>query len=336
MMAKTFLRCQNGINMKLSQLRDVIAVAERGSLRGAARHLGLSQPAITRSIHEIERELGVALFERQAKGMALTPMGELFVRRASAAQGELRRARDEIDQLRGQTTGRVCVGLSTVSHLALLPRSLATFRVRYPEVFLDLAEGLFPTMEAALKDGKLDFYVGPLPETQLPKDFVVEKLFDNERVILARNGHPLAGARSLKDLVDARWITTSITVQSDAELGPLFARHGLPSPCIQMQAHSALTMIVAAANSDLLTMLPQQWREFPWTSGLLQTIDVEEVLHAPAMHVVRRARLPLTPAAEYLCDLMRRAAQQQVPKQNRAQKTLPAAKTRKSPRGRRS
>jgi len=69
--------------------------------------------------------------------------------------------------------------------LALLPRALDAFRVRYPDVFLDIAEGLFPTMEIALKDGNCDFYVGPLPETSLPKDFVVEKLFDNERVIFA-------------------------------------------------------------------------------------------------------------------------------------------------------
>lgn len=318
--------------MKLSQLRDVIAVAERGSLRAAARHLGLAQPAITRSIQEIERELGVALFERQAKGMVLTPMGELFVRRANAVQGELRRARDEIDQIRGQTTGRINVGLSTVSHIALLPRALDMFRARYPEVFLDFAEGLFPTMEAALKDGNLDFYVGPLPETRLAKDFAVEKLFDNERVILARKGHPLARAESLRELVDAGWITTSITVQHHAELDPLFARHGLPAPKIRMRAHSALTMIVAAANSDLLTMLPKQWCEFPWTPALLQAINVKEPLPAPAMHIVRRARLPLTPAAEFLCDLLRRAALQQTAKHG----ATPPAAPRKSSRGKRA
>jgi LysR family transcriptional regulator, regulator of abg operon len=314
--------------MKLSQLRDVVAVAERGSLRAAARHLGLAQPAITRSIQEIERELGVALFERQAKGMVPTPMGELFVRRAKAVQGELLRARDEIDQLRGQTTGRVSVGLSTVSHIALLPRALDTFRGRYPEVFLDFAEGLLPTMETALKDGNLDFYVGPLPETQLPKEFAVEKLFDNERVVLARKNHPLAHATSLRELVDADWITTSITVQHNAELGPLFERHGLPAPKIRMLAHSALTMIVAAASSDLLTMLPKQWCEFPWTSALLQVIAVKDVLPAPAMHIVRRARLPLTPAAEYLCDLLRRAARQQIAKPRELTRTEPRKKSR--------
>jgi DNA-binding transcriptional LysR family regulator len=295
--------------MKLNQLRDVVAVAERGSLRGAARHLGLAQPAITRSIREIERELGVALFDRHAKGMTLTHMGEVFVRRASSVQGELRRVREEIDQLRGQTTGRIAVGLSTVTHLALLPRTLAAFRARYPDVFLDIAEGLFPQMQTSIEDGQIDFYVGPLPEVQLAKDFAIEKLFDNERLIFGRIGHPLADATSLRDLVGAQWITTSITVQSDAELAPLFARHGLPPPRVQMQAHSALTMIVASANSDLLTMMPKQWGDFTWTGTLLRTINVKETLTAPAMHIVRRTRLPLTPAAEYLCDLLRRAAQ---------------------------
>lgn len=298
--------------MKLNQLRDVVAVAESGSLRGAARRLGLAQPAITRSIREIERELGVALFERHARGMTLTQIGTVFVRRASIVQNELRRARDEVDQLRGQTTGRVAVGLSTVSHLALLPGTLRAFRNRYPDVLLDVSEGLYPNIHTMLDDGLIDFYVGPLPETPLSKDYLIEKLFENERVVLARIGHPLVSAKSLADLVDARWITTSITVQSEAELGPLFARHGLPSPRVQMQAHSALTMIVAAANSDLLAMMPQQWCGFPWTEGLLQKINVKEILLAPAMHVVRRTRMPLTPAAEFLCDLLRRAAHQQL------------------------
>lgn len=66
--------------MKLTHLRDIIAVSEHGSLRAAGRHLGIAQPAITRSIREIEHELGVPLFERHAKGVRLTSMGEVFVR----------------------------------------------------------------------------------------------------------------------------------------------------------------------------------------------------------------------------------------------------------------
>ena len=77
--------------MKLNQLRDLVAIAERGSLRAAARHLQLAQPALTRSIRELEREIGTPLFERRAHGMLLTPMGEALVRRLSNAFEERRK-----------------------------------------------------------------------------------------------------------------------------------------------------------------------------------------------------------------------------------------------------
>ena len=99
--------------MKLSHLRDILAVSERGSLRAAGRYLGVAQPAITRSIREIEHELGVPLFERHAKGVRLTAMGEVFVRRAATIDSELRRAREEINQLRGRATGQVAIAMST-------------------------------------------------------------------------------------------------------------------------------------------------------------------------------------------------------------------------------
>ena len=69
--------------MKLHQIRDLLAVADKGSLRAAARHLGLAQPSISRSIRELERELGVPLLERRARGTVLTPTGQRFAGRAS-------------------------------------------------------------------------------------------------------------------------------------------------------------------------------------------------------------------------------------------------------------
>ena len=112
----------------------------------------------------------------------------------------------------------------------------------------------------------------------------------------------------MRDLAGAQWIGTSVTVASEAELGPLFAKLGLPAPKIEIQAHSALTMVMAAASSDMLTMLPQQWRISPLVTALLHVFDVTEKLRASPICIVRRMRLPLTPAAEYFCDMIRRAA----------------------------
>src|ERR1700722_17466765 len=85
--------------MKLAQLRYVAAIADQGSLRAAARHLGVAQPAFSRSIAELERELGAALFERRARGMIATPLGQDFVRRAHAILNDVRRAKATVARI---------------------------------------------------------------------------------------------------------------------------------------------------------------------------------------------------------------------------------------------
>jgi DNA-binding transcriptional LysR family regulator len=294
--------------MKLHHLRDIVAIAERGSLRAAARHLSVAQPALTRSVRELERELGVALFERRTRGMILTPMGNAFMRRARSILGEMRRARDEVEQLHGGTRGKVVAGLSLAAHVALFPKALARFRTRYPQVQLHVIDGAYPTLEAGLKDGTVDFYVGPEPAALLPPDLSQEKLFDNTRVILSRIGHPLARARSLRALAQAEWATTSITFNAEEELNGVFKEHALPPPRLALHTQSALTLLIALASSDLLAMVPVQWTSFAAARGMLAPITVKETFRAPSIVIIRRADLPLTPAAEFFLDLLRRGA----------------------------
>ncbi len=292
--------------MKFNAIRDFLAVAERGSLRAAARQTGGSQPAMSRSIQELERELGVVLFERTGTGVKLTPMGQVFLRRASGVHNELRRAQEELDQLRGETHGRLTVALSSVPHLALLPHALRPFRQRYPQVTMDIIDAVFPTIELDLRESRIDCYIGPAPADVGP-DLLVEKLFDNTRLIVARKGHPLSGARSLADLADAEWVSTSITRVAEDELGPLFEKHGLPPPRLRMQLHSTLSFLVVLVYSDALMMAPVQWMRSPLLRDKVAPIPVRELLPAPPICLIRRAGLPLTPAADYFCDMMRRA-----------------------------
>lgn len=294
--------------MKFKHLRAITAVADRGSLRAAARYLGIDQPTITRSIREVEHELGATLFERHPRGVVLTEMGHAFIRRAEAIQNELRLALDEIAQMRGGTTGQVSVALSSAVQMALLPRVIEPFRTRFPDAYLTLKEGSFQTAEAPLLEGAIDFYVGPLPEAPPKGELLVEKLFDNTRLVFGRKGHPKADAGSLKDLADARWIRTLVAVDKSAELANVFEQYGLEPPQVEMTAASTMAIILTVAHSDLLTMLPKQWLAFVATRELLQPIYVAEPLPAPPVCMVSRARLPLTPAAEFLADLFRRAA----------------------------
>ncbi len=293
--------------MKLHHLRDVVAIAERGGLRAASRHLNLAQPALTRSLSELERELGSPLFDRHARGMTLTVTGTAFVRRATAILHEMRRARDEVDQLKGGTQGNVAIALSIAAHMALLPQAIGPFRTRYPAVELRVIEGIYPTLEVGLRDGSIDFYIGPAPGDALPTDLLQEELFGNTRVVIGRRGHPLAHVASLAGLADAQWATTSITLRADKEFSELFRSHGLPPPHIALQSQSALTLLVTLANTDLLAMVPVQWLSFKPIEATLQAIAVRETLPAPAIVLIHRAGLPLTPAATMLLDLLCKA-----------------------------
>lgn len=293
--------------MKLDHFEEVVAIAERGSMRAAARHLQIAQPALTRSLALLERELGAPLFERRARGVVATPLGEAFVARARSILTEIRRTREEVEQLRGAGTGTVTVGLSIAAHLALLPPSLRPFRARYPDIRLHIIEGFYPTLEERLRDGTVDFYIGPDGGAQPVPQLSREVLFHNRRIVLCRAGHPLAAATSLRVLVGQDWVTTSITADAGDEINAFFARHGLPPPRLAVRSQSALTLLTCLANSDLLAMVPAQWERFEMTGKALTTIKVEEELTAPPLVLVRRSDLPLTPAALYLLDLMHRA-----------------------------
>ena len=293
--------------MKISALQHLVTVVERGSIRAASRHLNVAQPVITRGIQELERELKVVLFERGKKGVTLTPLGHIFLSRVTMATGELRRAQDELDQLCGKTGGSLVIGLSMVTQITLMPEALRQFRIRYPDVTLDVMDSVFPRIESSLKDGSTDFYIGPVVD-DVPAELQVERVLEAKRVIFCRKGHPLANARSLVELVNAEWITSSVTAKAEDEIGPIFLQYGLPKPKLIMHAHSGLTYLLALASSDFLIMLPQLWTKLPLWSQLFQIIEISEELPTRPICIVQRTGLPLVPAAEYFCDMFRRAA----------------------------
>jgi LysR family transcriptional regulator of abg operon len=292
--------------MKLEQLQHLVAIVEHGSLRAASRRLQIPQPALTRSVRALEKELGGAVFLRETTGMVLTELGRRFHVRASTIIHEARRALDEIAQHSGDDRGTVVVALSIMPHVGMLPYALKAFRQRYPKVRIQLIEGLFPDAESGLRDGTIDFYLGAAPRNPPAPGLAVQKLFDNTRTVVCRKGHPLVGCRSLKELAGADWATTAVDYDAADDLLRLFSSHGLAAPQVVLQARSAMSVMVALAHSDLLAMLPVQWGEFPLTRDTLQAIPLAELLPAPAIVLVRRPDLPLTPAAEFLCDVLLR------------------------------
>lgn len=297
--------------IKLTHLRDVVAAAELGSLRAASRHLGIAQPAISRSIREIENELGATLFERHQQGIRLTAVGDAFLRRALIVQSELRRAREEVEQMKGELGGNVTIGMSAVSTFTMMPSAIRTFRQKYPRAIVRVVEGFFQDIESAMMNGQIDFYVGPFNTPRRHTGLIAEGLFEHDRAVIGRSGHPLSGARQLEDLVNAEWVKQTIAErETEADFELPFTRRGLTKPHIVMYTTSATATLLAVANSDLLTIVPASMLGIPIDEGAFEVFHIEDNLNAPPICLVRRADLPLTPLAEYLSDMVRRVGTQ--------------------------
>lgn len=295
--------------MKLHHLRNLVAVADANSIRGAARAQGLAQPSITRGLRDLEKELGVPLLERHGKGVSLNEYGRSFVVRARSILQDVERGRQEIAQLKGERIGKVSAGLSSAVFLSLVPEVYKAFRQSFPDAMVNLMEGLFPAMEPHLKDGSLDFYIGPRPIGEMDKSFSVQLLFRNQRVVVCRKGHPLADKTSLRDLIDAQWMMTGVRQPVEVEFEEQFAAHHLRAPKAITQTLTTLPIVALLTSTDALAFLPHQWITSDIFKGKLQEIPVKEALDGPDIVLVKRNTLPLTPIAETMVTLFERAAE---------------------------
>lgn len=294
--------------MKLSHIRDILAVAELGSLRSASRKLGTTQPTMTRSIRDIEHEFGVVLFTRHSNGVTPTELGRLFIRRAIAIQTEVRRISEDLDQAKGNFIGQVSIATMFSTSMALMPIVLPSFQKQFPHGRLKIVESLYHPVEAAILSSSIDFFVGPLYEKPLNTALISEKLFDNRRVIVGRKGHPLLSATELADLTQAQWIRSSLSdLPDESDLETLFSRAGLPPPEVVVQTRSAIMTLFTVINSDLLTVMPIQNLNFAATSDCIDTVKLKGTLPGAPICAVRRGDVPLTPLAERLWDMVLKA-----------------------------
>ena len=174
----------------------------------AAESVGLTQPAVTKAVRDLEGDLGVALFERGNRGVTPTIYGEALVRHAHRVLAQLVHAAEEIDDLAHGAGGRVAIGTLLAASAWLLPRAIARLRAERPRVVVDVVEGTHDRLQPMLARGDLDMVVGRLSEFRHRAGVRQEPIYSEEIVILARPAHRLAhhGKLSLADLQEADWI----------------------------------------------------------------------------------------------------------------------------------
>lgn len=185
------------MGIELRQLRHALALADHGTFGRAALVLELSQPALTRSIQALEREVGSPLFVRSPDGAVPTDVGRLFLQRAR----DIVRLAGELDEelvgARTLQSGRARIGAGAYPAEAIVAAAAARCARGFPNLTLDLVVGTWDELLQLLRGRELDLFIGETSTLQQDHDLDVEPLGRHPLLFVARRGHPLAGRRDV-------------------------------------------------------------------------------------------------------------------------------------------
>jgi len=256
---------------ELQQLRQVIALAEHGSFVRAAAALHISQPALSRSIQNLERSFGSQLFHRSTAGVVPTDRGRLYIERAR----DLLRMADDLDREaisdRALQVGRVAVGAGPFPAESFLGPASSQFVERYPRVALRVRPDDPDSLAAGLRSRELDFFIAETSTLQREPDLAVEPLSSKHALhFVARTGHPLAaqGAPTVEDVLSYPFATPARI--PPRILDPLLSAHRAtlrrgaaprPFPAIECSGLSPVKRILATSDAVSASILACVSRE---------------------------------------------------------------------------
>ncbi|WP_209789579.1 pca operon transcription factor PcaQ [Ensifer adhaerens] len=177
--------------VKFRHLQTFVEVARQKSVMKAAELLHVSQPAVTKTIRELEEVLGVAVFEREGRGIKITRYGEVFLRHAGAALTALRQGLDSVSQERSGDGVPVRIGALPTVSTRIMPRAMSLFLKENTGARIKIVTGENAVLLEQLRVGDLDLVVGRLAAPEKMTGFSFEHLYSEQVVFAVRAGHPL-------------------------------------------------------------------------------------------------------------------------------------------------
>lgn len=292
--------------MQIRDIRAFLTIVETGSIRAAAKKLGVSQPALTKTLRAMEMKLGVPLMLRSVDGVSPTEYGKAFIPRATLINEELLRASEELSQMSGHKGGYVSIGISPVVSLFLGVTALNRLWLRHSLANVHIWHGQYEYLVAGIQDGKLDFSVGPIPYSAPDKRVTIEPLFQHGIVPVVRQGHPLAKARSLADLQKANWILPSNDPQFHSRVSQEFLDLGLSPPRVAASCEAFPALIELITNTDFIAAAPGTLLRHAMLSKVIVEIKIRERMFSTSIGLMRHSGVPLTPLADSLAMEFRR------------------------------
>ena len=298
-------------HLKLRHLQLLVALDEFRHLGRAAEFLALTQPAVSKSLAEIERMFGLGLFVRSTRGTEPTAVGSTVVRFARSVLSDFSRTRDEIEAVASGTGGGTRVGAMVVAIPGLLARAVALLKARSSETTVLIEEGDLARLLPRLRVGELDLCVGRLEPGYAAPDLATETLFDEPMSIIARPDHELVGRTKLQwaALAAQPWVVTPPWASSRIKLNQMFYRRKLDPPVDVIESASFLVTLTFVRSRRALGFVARSVARHLEREGLAKTLDVKVPIELPPVGIITLRNRVNTPACEQLVECLRKAAQ---------------------------
>jgi DNA-binding transcriptional LysR family regulator len=300
-----------GKRIKLQDVHILMAVVQAGSMGKAARHLNTSQPNISKSIADLERELGVRLLDRHRQGIKPTEYGRAVLVGGTAVFDELRQTVKNIEFLTDPKAGEVRIGCTPLLAESFGSAVVERLSRRYPRIVFHLVTGYAEGLEIRLRERDVDLVIarkfGPIADERLS----FELLFDDRSVVVAGAGSPWASRRriTLAELVNEPWVLpppgrgmTSIAMQAFSASGLSYPR----ATVVMDSPPQARTSLLATGR--FLTILPASAIAFCSQRSEIKVLPVElPMARVPIGFVTLKFRT-LSPVVRLFIDTARQVA----------------------------
>jgi DNA-binding transcriptional LysR family regulator len=281
-----------GRPMELRHLRYFVAVAEEQHITRAAQRLGIQQPPLSQQIRDLERELGVQLFERTPRSIKLNAAGQVFLKDARRLLSDAQDAAMHVRRAARGESGRIAVGYTSSASLhPLVPRLVRSFQARYPQVDLEFQENATRDLLEAVAGDAVDAAFVRSSVDRYPGLRAV--LLGKEPVVVALPvGHPLAGRRkalALAELADEAWI---LYRRADGpgiqdELMPAWRKAGI-TPRIAADVPRLLSAVTLVAAGRGMALVPQALSALHTESVVYRKLDASSAFTIPLNLVFRQ------------------------------------------------
>jgi DNA-binding transcriptional LysR family regulator len=307
-------RARSASHLKTRQLAFLVHLDDKRSTARAAAASGITQPAASKLLREVESDLGVKLFERHSRGVTPTCYGEILIRHARRALSEIGLAREEITALRSGVSGRAAIGTVLSPGTNLVPMAVAQMKQRYPGIVVYVEIDSSKSLVEKLLQGDLDMVVGRLLDTTRSDEITYEPLdTDEPHSVISGTQHPLAGRKDvqLKELIGQPWIFPPSGSVLREKLAAMFVQHGLSPPRNIVETHSVPVITSLLQQSDMVVALPEEAVQCACQAGVLTVLLQKLPLSMGAFGIIVRRHNERSPAAQLMLKRLRELAGQE-------------------------